>query len=56
MMKDRPPIRLVAVDRALADPATGPGLRDRLALARRRTAAVVTSMGATAHGLTPVRP
>jgi poly-gamma-glutamate capsule biosynthesis protein CapA/YwtB (metallophosphatase superfamily) len=56
MMKDRPPIRLVAVDRALADPATDPGLRDRLALARRRTAAVVTSMGATAHGLTPVRP
>jgi poly-gamma-glutamate capsule biosynthesis protein CapA/YwtB (metallophosphatase superfamily) len=54
VVEDRTPIRLVDVDRALAAPHTDPGLRERLALARNRTAMVVASMGAAAHGLTRV--
>jgi poly-gamma-glutamate capsule biosynthesis protein CapA/YwtB (metallophosphatase superfamily) len=56
MVKDRTPIRLVGVARALADPSTHADLRDRLALARGRTATIVASRGATAHGLTPIEP
>jgi poly-gamma-glutamate synthesis protein (capsule biosynthesis protein) len=56
MVTDRTPIRLVDIERALADPATDPALRGQLAEARDRTAAVVNSMGAATHGLTRLRP
>ncbi|HEY8523859.1 MAG TPA: CapA family protein [Acidimicrobiales bacterium] len=54
MAHDRRPIRLVDVQAALADPATDPAVRRRLALARSRTAAVVASRGATRAGLVPL--
>lgn len=56
MVKDRSPMRLVGVERALADPATDAGLRERLTLARDRTATVVASRGAAAAGLTAITP
>jgi poly-gamma-glutamate capsule biosynthesis protein CapA/YwtB (metallophosphatase superfamily) len=54
--KDGPPVRLLHVGRALADPATDPALRARLELARDRTAEVVGRRGATAAGLRPITP
>jgi poly-gamma-glutamate synthesis protein (capsule biosynthesis protein) len=54
--KDGPPVRLLDVGRALADPATDPALRARLELARDRTAEVVGRRGATAAGLRPITP
>jgi poly-gamma-glutamate synthesis protein (capsule biosynthesis protein) len=56
MVKDRTPMRLVDVARALADPAVDPSLRGRLELARDRTTGVVTSRGANARGLAPIAP
>ncbi|MGH9113053.1 MAG: CapA family protein [Acidimicrobiales bacterium] len=54
--KDGPPIRLLDVGRALADPATDPALRSRLETARDRTTEVVGRRGATAAGLQPIGP
>ena len=56
MVKDRTPMRLVDVARALADPALDPSLRGRLELARDRTAGVVGSRGAPARGLAAIAP
>jgi len=56
MVKDRRPIRLVDVARALADPATDASLRARLELARDRSATIVGSRGAAAAGLDPIEP
>jgi poly-gamma-glutamate capsule biosynthesis protein CapA/YwtB (metallophosphatase superfamily) len=53
---DRGPIRVVDVRRALADPATDPGLRPRLRIAWQRTATIVRSRGGPAHGLHPIAP
>ncbi|HLM64431.1 MAG TPA: CapA family protein [Acidimicrobiales bacterium] len=50
------PLRLVEVDRALADPATDPAQRARLEQARDRTAGIVNSLGAAEAGLVPIQP
>ena len=57
LLVDRgPPIRVVDVARALADPATPPEQRARLEQARDRTAGVVTSLGAADQGAVPLAP
>lgn len=47
-----PPIRLVNLPAALADPALGPATRARYAAAAADTDAVATSLGGSGHGLT----
>ena len=57
LLVDRgPPIRVLDVARALADPATPPALRARLEQARDRTAGVVGSLGAATVGAAPLAP
>jgi poly-gamma-glutamate synthesis protein (capsule biosynthesis protein) len=53
---DRGPVRVLDVRRALADPATDPGLRGALQAAHDRTTAVVDQRGATQAGLRPIGP
>jgi poly-gamma-glutamate capsule biosynthesis protein CapA/YwtB (metallophosphatase superfamily) len=53
---DRGPIRIVDVGRALADPATDPGLHSRLQHADDRTTAIVDQRGADLAGLRPISP
>jgi poly-gamma-glutamate capsule biosynthesis protein CapA/YwtB (metallophosphatase superfamily) len=50
------PTRLVPVGRALADPATPPGFRDRLQQAWDRTVEVIGRRGAGPAGLHPIQP
>lgn len=53
---DRGPVRVLDVNRALADPATDPGVRSRLQQAHDRTTTIVGQRDATQAGLRPIRP
>ena len=50
----QPAIRLLPVNRMLADPATGPALQARLTEARDRTTGIVGQRGALQAGLAPL--
>jgi poly-gamma-glutamate synthesis protein (capsule biosynthesis protein) len=53
---DRGPVRVLDVNRALADSATDPGVRSRLQQAHDRTTTIVGQRDATQAGLRPIRP